>query len=80
MQIVECCFECLPPNTDTKYMEPKLCFRHAPKADGSDDALASLLAGELVFSGSAESSMETNRAYARWQKKNRLRKERARRK
>ena len=77
MEITVTCFECLPEGTDTRYMEPKMCFRHAPKANGSEDALASLLAGELQFSGSSESSMETNRAYSRWQKK--LQKERRKR-
>lgn len=69
------CAECLPPDTDTRYMELRPCFRHAPKADGSEDALASLMATELQFSGSSESSMETNRAYANFQKKLRKEKE-----
>ena len=80
MDVTVECPMCLPEGMETRYMELKLCFRHRPKTDGSDDALASLLAGELQFSGTAESSGETNRAFAKWQKNLRKKLRRARRK
>ena len=61
MEVTTTCFECLPEGTDTRYMEPKLCSRHAPKADGSEDVLVDY---QSYIGGSAESDGETNRRFA----------------
>lgn len=61
---------------DERYVEWKPCYLHVPSAAGSEDALISVFAGELAFTGTEESSAQTNRAYATWMRKNRARKAR----
>lgn len=76
------CPKCLPDSVqvDIRYVEWKHCNFHKQSDAGSDDAAVSLVNNEfLAFSGTAESSLETNRAWSMWMRKNRERKERSRR-
>lgn len=57
------CSSCCDENFNWKGLyEFKLCFRHAPKIDGSEDILATARANFV----NAESEGETNRAWSKW--------------
>lgn len=72
--IVSVCILCPPTEVDERYTELRICAFHREMEGGSDDVLVSF-SKDFVMAG-PDTTGETGRAWSTWQRKDRERKAR----